>query len=82
MWRQREYDQFAEELFLAGERVPPGLYRQLDSKREIHLTSEDYLPASLDGHVACYVRVHRRGQIQAEEEKCTTHHGVKTDING
>jgi hypothetical protein len=69
MWRQPENDPFAEELFLAGERVPPGIYRQLDSKREIHLTSEDYLPASLDGHVACYVRVHTWGQIKGKEEK-------------
>lgn len=45
-----------DELFLAGERVPPGRYRRLDSSVEIVLESEDYLPASLDGHVACYLR--------------------------
>ena len=46
-----------DELFLAGERVPPGRYRRLDSSVEIVLENEDYLPASLDGHVACYTCV-------------------------
>ena len=44
-------------LFLAGEKVSPGLYRRIDSRREVYLETEDYLPASLDGAVACYVRV-------------------------
>jgi len=57
IWRQPENEPFAEELFLAGERVPPGIYRQIDSKRVIYITSEDHLPASLDGRVACHVRV-------------------------
>jgi len=69
MWQQLEYEQFATELFLAGERVPPGLYRQIGSGRQIHVTSEDYLPASLDGRVACYVRVRTWGQMQAKEER-------------
>jgi hypothetical protein len=69
MWQQSENERFAEELFLAGERVPPGIYRQIDRGREIHLTSEDHLPASLDGQVACYVRVHTWGQIQAEQKR-------------
>jgi hypothetical protein len=30
VWWKSEYDQFAEVLFLAGERVPPGIYRQID----------------------------------------------------
>ena len=42
--------------YLAGERVVAGFYRQLDVQITIHLESEDFLPASLDGHVACYVR--------------------------
>jgi hypothetical protein len=46
-----------EELYLAGERVPPGRYRRVDSNQEIVLESEDHLPASLDGHVACYIRI-------------------------
>jgi hypothetical protein len=59
MWKQPENDQFAEELFLAGERVPSGTYRQVGSGREVRLDSDDFLPASLDGRVACYLRVTR-----------------------
>ena len=44
-------------LFLAGERVPAGSYRRLDANVSIRLEREDYLPASLDGHVACYVLI-------------------------
>ena len=43
-------------LYLAGERVVAGFYRQLDAHVTIHLEQDDFLPASLDGHVACYVR--------------------------
>jgi hypothetical protein len=68
MWPKPENDQFAEEVLLAGELVPPGIYRQIGTRREVHVTSDDCLPASLDGRVACYVRVHTWGQIQAEEE--------------
>ena len=45
-----------EECFRAGQRVPAGDYRQVDTAREVHLDTEDVLPASLDGHVALYVR--------------------------
>jgi len=58
MWKQLENDQFVDELFLAGERVPSGVYRQIGSGREIRLEQDDFLPASLDGRVACYLRVH------------------------
>ena len=44
-------------LYLAGERVVAGSYRQLEAKLIIHLDEEDFLPAGLDGHVACYVRI-------------------------
>ena len=65
MWEQPENDQFADELFLAGERVPSGTYRQIGGGREIRLDQEDTLPASLDGRVACYMRVHNAwSQIQ------------------
>ena len=43
-------------LYLAGERVVEGFYRQLDAQVTIHLEQDDFLPASLDGRVACYVR--------------------------
>ena len=58
MWKQPENDQFVDELFLAGERVPSGVYRQMGSGREVMLDRDDeVLPASLDGRVACYMRV-------------------------
>lgn len=44
-------------LYLAGERVGAGSYRRLDTNMAIRLEREDYLPASLDGHVACYVHL-------------------------
>ena len=46
MWKQPENDQFVDELFLAGERVPSGVYRQIGCGREVHLDEEDFLPAS------------------------------------
>ena len=59
MWKQPDNDQFVDELYLAGERVPSGVYRQVGNGREILLDHEDFLPASLDGRVACYMRVNR-----------------------
>lgn len=68
MWRRPENDQFAEELFLAGELVAPGIYRQVGSDRIIRLEKEDVLPATLDGRVACYVRIRNLwAQIQATQ---------------
>jgi hypothetical protein len=43
------------ELF-AGQRVPAGEYMQLDTYRIVRFDRPDTLPASLDGHVAVYVR--------------------------
>ncbi len=57
MWKQPENGQFGDELFLAGERVPQGIYRQIGADREVKLEHEDFLPASLDGRVACYTRI-------------------------
>jgi hypothetical protein len=57
MWQRTEHDSSGEELFLAGEKVRPGIYRQVGGSREILLENEDILPASLDGRVACYMRV-------------------------
>ena len=56
-------------LFLAGTKAPPGRYRRIDGGWEVTLKTEDYLPASLDGRVACYVRVYTWGQMQRGEEK-------------
>lgn len=66
MISKSDYDSYGEELFLAGEKVLPGLYRQIGSRREVRLDKEDYLPASLDGRVACYMRVRNTwGQIES-----------------
>jgi len=50
-------DYAAGELHVAGETVPAGLYRRLDTGQTLCLVQDDSLPASLDGRVACYVRV-------------------------
>lgn len=44
-------------IYRAGERVAPGTYKQLNSARVVRLEQEDYLPASLNGRVACFERV-------------------------
>ena len=36
---------FVDEYYLAGERVPSGLYRELGTGREVELREEDVLPA-------------------------------------
>lgn len=53
----REYDPVLGELYLAGERVPPGVYQEIHRHHQVLLTGDDILPASLDGQVACYARV-------------------------
>lgn len=68
-------DAFVGDLFLAGERVPPGLYRQIGSGRELCFDEESSLPASLDGRVACYVAVrHTWAQIGQFPEGLFTAH--------
>lgn len=47
-----------KQLFLAGERVQPGLYRNVVTEREYLIEREDALPATCDGQVACYALVH------------------------
>lgn len=45
------------ETFVAGQWVAPGVYQRIDSPHTVCLNKADYLPASLDGRVACYRRV-------------------------
>ena len=52
-----EHEGTDQVLFTAGQRVPGGRYRELESGRMIILDTDDTLPASLDGRVACYVRL-------------------------
>jgi hypothetical protein len=66
---------FSDELYLAGQSVPSGLYRDTDSGREVHLEQPDYLPASLDGRVAVYTCVeytwhlYQAGRVDGQTEK-------------
>ncbi len=48
-----------EEIFLVGQLVSAGTYRQLDSARVITLEGTGPLPPSFDGRRAEYVRVER-----------------------
>jgi hypothetical protein len=57
MWRPPDNDQFVDEIYLAGERVPGGTYREVGGGREVRLKHKDFLPSSLNGGVACYLRV-------------------------
>ena len=57
MWHRPENDQYVDEILLAGDRVSAGVYRRLGSSQIVRLETEDYLPASLDGRVACYLPV-------------------------
>lgn len=60
-------DHFSDDLLLAGQRAPAGLYRELGSGRLVQLDRSDVLPASLDGRVACYVPVQTWAQILAAQ---------------
>ena len=64
MWARPLNDQYADEIFVAGELVEPGIYRQLQSDRRVVLNTAERLPASLDGRVATYVRVPSAWQDQ------------------
>jgi RNA polymerase sigma-70 factor (ECF subfamily) len=57
-----------ERLFRAGEYAAPGEYVESETGRRLILASPDFLPARLDGRVACY-RLMRRGQRETEEQR-------------
>ncbi len=57
MWEQPDNDQYSDRLYLAGEIAPAGIYRQMGTNRQITLDRDNYLPASMDGQVACYSKV-------------------------
>jgi hypothetical protein len=46
----------ADRLYHAGETVPAGSYRNVETGRTIHLEQVGELPPSFDGHVAGYVQ--------------------------
>lgn len=60
-----EMDVNAVDIYQAGQRVPPGIYLTLEGGREVHLSQEDALPATCDGHVAVYLR---RPEIWSERQ--------------
>ncbi len=41
-------------IYCAGEKAPAGRYVEIETRREILMDIEDFLPASLDGRVAVY----------------------------
>ena len=47
-----------ESIYLAGELAPAGLYQRIGTSQTVELNQQDYLPATFDGRVACYARVH------------------------
>jgi hypothetical protein len=61
----------AGDIYLAGEHAPAGLYREIDTRREVQLEEDGILPTSLDGRSAAYFCVrhlwgqHRDRQITA-----------------
>ena len=53
-------------LFVAGQVAPPGVYRQINSRRQVRLNEQGILPVTCDGRVAVY---ERRTQTWAEVRK-------------
>jgi hypothetical protein len=60
-----EMDQHGNELYLAGDPAPSGRYKELDGRRVVVLESDDVLPAALDGHATCYMRIQHWRDRQA-----------------
>lgn len=48
------------EQYLVGERAPAGVYRDVETNRQLRLEREAELPLSLDGRAVIYVRVDKR----------------------
>lgn len=57
MWQHPEHDQFAGEIYPAGERVESGAYEQIGTGQIFRLSEAGHLPASLDGRIACYMKM-------------------------
>ncbi|MDF2435231.1 MAG: hypothetical protein JWP44_4862, partial [Mucilaginibacter sp.] len=47
-------EETGDRLFRPGDYVAPGEYVEVETRRRILVTSPDFLPARLDGHVGCY----------------------------
>jgi hypothetical protein len=64
----------ASSVFVAGQVVPPGVYRRINSRREVRLNEKGILPATCDGRVAIYERrthtwAELRSEVRVEEER-------------
>ncbi len=67
MWDPPVDGHHTDVIYLAGELVEAGKYKRLGSQEHVELKGEDYLPASLDGRVATYAKVHQTwGQREAQ----------------
>lgn len=53
-------DAFVDEIYTAGQHAEAGTYREVGTRREVVLEEAGTLPPSLNGRVACYVRLHYR----------------------
>jgi len=53
------YNDYGEELFVAGQIVPAGTYLEVDSNRQVTLDYVGPLPASFNGRKAYYSRLER-----------------------
>lgn len=67
-----EMDVNAVDIYQAGQRVPPGIYLPLEGGREVTLTQEEALPATLDGRVAVYLR---RPESWSDQKAAKAKHG-------
>jgi hypothetical protein len=56
---ERIYDDYGQELFVAGQFVAAGTYLEVDSNRQVTLDRPGPLPASLNGRRAYYSRLER-----------------------
>lgn len=66
--------------WIAGHLAPAGVYRDIETRREIFLRDGDVLPASLDGRVACYELVGPSwSQVEATCAAPTLSPGPMTD---
>lgn len=61
-----QYEEQQVSIWKAGELVPAGIYIRIDdaSYRKVLLRQAGHLPASFDGHIACYRAAARLTGIQ------------------
>src|SRR5579884_2430552 len=69
MQRLAHEEAYPDSIYIAGDRVPSGIYRELGTGREIELAEDGVLPASLDGRVAAYACVEYTWKQHQERAK-------------